>query len=267
MKSAVVFIVFTSFVLFSCNRETVEFSDIPVIEAYLVPGGFFTMKIYRQIPFSSDAVYSKDDINSLTVHVSFDNQSIILTPMGDGVYTDSSLKVTEGMEYNVSFLFNKEEVRAYTYIPSTPSGYTQSATSITIAKMDSSSGPPMGGTMPDPVRLTWDNPDGSYYLVVVENTETDPESIYDFGDKTPPGNMFRESPVTTSGVQIEAHDFQYYGLHRLILYHVLPDYANLYKQNSTSSQNLTNPSTSIANGYGIFTGLNADTLYIEVIKS
>lgn len=49
----------------------------------------------------------------------------------------------------------------------------------------------------------------------------------------------------------------------IILYHVLPDYASLYEENTTSSKNLTNPSTSITNGYGIFTGLNSDTLYID----
>jgi hypothetical protein len=48
---------------------------------------------------------------------------------------------------------------------------------------------------------------------------------------------------------------------------VLPDYASLYSENSTSSQNLTNPSTSIVNGYGIFTGLNADTLYLNVLEN
>jgi hypothetical protein len=63
---------------------------------------------------------------------------------------------------------------------------------------------------------------------------------------------------------LRPQEFQYFGKHRLILYHVLPDYASLYSENSTSSQNLTNPSTSIMNGYGIFTGLNSDTLYFTV---
>jgi len=53
-------------------------------------------------------------------------------------------------------------------------------------------------------------------------------------------------------------------IHRIILFHVLPDYASLYDEKISSSQNLTNPSTSITNGYGIFTGLNSDTLYIRV---
>ena len=79
---------------------------------------------------------------------------------------------------------------------------------------------------------------------------------------TRPGNMFQKPPTTASGLEIRAMEFQYFGRHRLILFHVLPDYASLYSDSQTSSQNLTNPSTSIMNGYGIFTGLNSDTLYL-----
>jgi len=60
---------------------------------------------------------------------------------------------------------------------------------------------------------------------------------------------------------------EYFGTYRVIIFHVLPDYAKLYEQTNSSSQNLTNPSTSIENGYGIFTGLNSDTLYIEVVEN
>jgi len=119
---------------------------------------------------------------------------------------------------------------------------------------------------PDPVSLTWNNPDGSNYIVVIENMEKTLTAIRDFGSNTRPGNMFRKAPTTSSGIEIQSMEFQYYGKHRLILYHVLPDYASLYSDKQSSSQNLTNPSTSIMNGYGIFTALNSDTLYLNVKK-
>jgi hypothetical protein len=52
----------------------------------------------------------------------------------------------------------------------------------------------------------------------------------------------------------------------LILYHLNADYAALYNDTGNSSQNLTNPTTNIENGLGIFTGINADTLLLNVIK-
>ena len=155
---------------------------------------------------------------------------------------------------------------AYTYVPSKPVDFTQSVTEMYIEAMDSSSGPPTGGmTQPDPIELNWTNSDNSYYLVLVENMEDTLDPIRDFGDDAPPGNRFKKSPTNSDFEELRSMEFQYFGMHRVILYHVLPDYATLYEENSTSSQNITNPSTSIVNGYGIFTGLSTDTLYVDVI--
>ncbi|MCX6257949.1 MAG: hypothetical protein NTW49_08670 [Bacteroidia bacterium] len=247
------------------TKENTEFTDSPIIESYLEPGGYFNLAVSRQIPFSSDVEYSADDIDNLAITVLYNNSSVVLTPLGNGKYADSSLIVTEGIEYNITFSYNSKNVSAYTYIPTKPVNMTQSATQIYIEKTDSTSGPPTG-TMPDPVKISWDNADGSYYLVAVENIETTLVPIHDFGDEAPPGNIFKKAPTKSNSEEIRPMDFQYYGTHRIILFHVLPDYASLYDQNSTSSQNITNPSTSIVNGYGIFTGLNSDTLYIEVKK-
>ncbi|MGZ7068661.1 MAG: hypothetical protein ACXVHT_10185, partial [Methanobacterium sp.] len=182
-------------------------------------------------------------------------------------YIDSSIIVSVGAKYTISFVFNSKNVTAYTYIPSKPLSMAQSATEMSIAQIDLSSGPPSTPpTDPDPIKITWNNTDASNYLITVENLETTLVAIRDFGGKTPPGNIFKKSPTTSNEAEIRSMDFQYYGTHRIVLYHVLPDYATLYDQNSTSSQNLSNPSTSIVNGYGIFTGLNSDTLYVEVKK-
>lgn len=261
-----IFTLFTAVILNGCKKkEEVEFTDSPIIESYLEPNSYLNVKISRQIPFSSDAKYSSDDINNLSINVVCNNTTYTLTPLGNGLYVDSSSIVTEGTRYDMNFIYNTKNVKAYTTIPSKPQNFTQSATQISIQRVDSASGPPSGGiTMPDPVELTWDNPDGSYYIVVIDNIETTLDPIRDFGGNAPPGNRFRKSPTVVPSMEIRPMEFQYYGTHRIILYHVLPDYASLYDDNSTSSQNLTNPSTSIVNAYGIFTGLNSDTLFIEV---
>ncbi len=251
----------------SCEKSEVsEFDDTPIIEGYPRPGEYLTVKISRQIPFSGSVQYSNDDINNLTLTVTYSGGTHVLTPLGNGVYIDSSIIAMEGENYSISFEFNSKLVTAYTYIPSKPQNMTQSATEIAIEKVDSASGPPSQTSMPDPIEINWTNTDGSYYLILVENIESDLEPIRDFGDEDPPGNAFRKSPTNLGVEEIQAMEFQYYGTHRIVLYHVLPDYATLYDENSSSSQNLSNPSTSITNGYGIFTGLNADTLYVEVTE-
>ncbi len=252
--------------MYGCTQqETSEFTDWAIIESYISPGDYLNAKVTRQLPFSSDVEFSADDIDNLSISVISNDTIYNLTPLGDGRYIDSSLIVTESREYTLSFLFNAQMVSAYTYIPSKPRNFKQSVTSIYVTRIDSTSGFPSGGfTMPDPIELTWDNPNNDYYLAIVENIETTLDPIRDFGDNEPPSNIFRKSPTTSAATEIRSQEFQYFGTHRIILYHVLPDYAALYNENTTSSQNLTNPSTSITNGYGIFTGLNADTLFIEV---
>lgn len=248
----------------SCKKdEQQEFTDTPILEAYIEPGNYLMVKVSRQIPFATDVTYSADDINNLLLTFTRNDSSFLLTPADSGRYVDSAIRINDGDNIKLAFTFNSKNVSAYSYIPSKPQNFTQSATSISIEKQDSTSGPP-SGTMPDPIQLEWDNPDGSYYLVVVENLETTLVPIRDFGENAPPGNRFRKSPTNLDAEEINAREFQYFGAHRIVLFHVLPDYAALYNQSGTNSQNLTNPSTSITNGYGIFTGMNSDTLYIQV---
>jgi hypothetical protein len=202
----------------------------------------------------------------LAITVTGSNTPHVLSPLGNGKYIDSSITVSDGINFTLSFVYNKKNVTAYTYIPYKPKSFTQSETEIFIKRRTATSGSGFGsGTVqPTPVTFNWNNIDNSYYLMLVENIEATLDPIRDFGNGTAPNNRFRKSPTNSSTVDLRSFDFQYYGTHRIILYHVLPDYATLYSANSTSSQNLTNPSSSIVNGYGIFTGLNADTLFVEV---
>ncbi|RLD82470.1 MAG: hypothetical protein DRJ10_05030, partial [Bacteroidetes bacterium] len=56
----------------------------------------------------------------------------------------------------------------------------------------------------------------------------------------------------------------FFGNYRLILYKVNQEYVNLYENISQSTLNLTEPLTNIDNGLGIFTGINSDTLSLQV---
>lgn len=259
-------ITFLAFILFhfSCqDEENYEFSDVPVIESYVSPGTGILINIRRQIPFLSEVNYSKDDINALEVYLDVNNQTHKMTAYGNGNYGDSTLTIVNGDELVLHFQYNGKEVVASTFVPAKPLGFEQSALSISIEQMDSTS-MPTPGDMPDPIELSWDNTDNSYYLVIVENTEDNLVAIRDFGEDENHGPGFKQRPLNSAGTRLTPMEFKYYGTHRIILFHVLPDYASLYDDNSNSSLNLTNPSTSIKNAYGIFTGMDSDTLWLEV---
>jgi hypothetical protein len=262
-------LIILSALIYSCvDRDNSEFSDIPIIEGYLRPGDYARLTVSRQIPFSSNVTYSSDDINALKITITNNNINHLLTPLGEGKYIDSSLIVAAGERYDLSFTFNSKNVSAYTTVPIKPVDFTESDTSIAVMRMDSTSTPTAGGgmwSMPTPITLEWTNSDDSYYIVVVENMEDSLDPVRQLSSTdTVPLARFNKAPTTSSGLEMRAQEFSYFGRDRLILYHVLPDYASLYDATTASSQNLTNPSTSITNGYGIFTGLNADTLYMTV---
>lgn len=252
----------------SCEKRNSPFSDIPVIESYLSPGDIPVVKIYRQIPFSSDVDYAADDIDNLEVILISGDISHTLNPSGDGIYSDSLIKVDEA-DYRLSFVYNSKNVTATTSVPYKPLDFAISDDKISVMRMTSGTMGQMGAfQMPEPVYLTWTNEDDSYYLVVIECIEENPDPVREFTDTIPEGSFrFRKRPTNSQGIEIRPQEFQYFGDHRVILFHVLPDYASLYDETESSSQNLTNPSTSITNGYGIFTGLNSDTLFIQVNES
>lgn len=260
--------VLSTFLLACQTEESLVYIDRPVVESYLMSGDTLYVKISRQVPFSEKNVnYSQDDINNLNINVTYNKTTYHLTPQGKGVYMAVSplLLVNDQNEYKLKFLFNNDTVSASTTIPSKPTGFTQSETDITITPMtfDMSSG--TIPTFPDPIKLTWNNIDKSYYLVVIQCIETNPKEINSSSnDEAPPDRIFRNEPSQTNTMNINAMQFSYYGKHQLILFHLNSDYASLYDDAGTSSQNLTNPSTSIINGVGIFTGISSDTLMLNV---
>lgn len=256
------------FILSSCDTEEtlLAFNDIPVVESYLITTKPVSIQITRKTPYDANVALSADDLNLLQVKVLYNDQIRLIPSVGNGEYKDLTFIPQEGVNYKLEFEFSGQTVSSSTEILSKPENYKQSVTQIQMPGIDFSTRPPTRPAMPDPVKLSWTNGDNSYYMVVIENMETAPTAINDYGDREPPGRFFRNAPTQSNQYEIQSMQFQYYGRHRLILYHLNADYAALYNDTGNSSQNLTNPTTNIENGLGIFTGINADTLLLNVIK-
>lgn len=257
----------------ACTKQgTVSFGDTPIIESYVMADAPFSFLVTHQIPFDSEVEYTDEELESIVLSIIYQNKEYLLSPLDSGLFVDSTLKPAAGEEISFSFTYKDKEVSGSTSIPAKTLIDDLSTASVYVTKRDSNSVFTPGGGAEDPVELSWTNSDGSMYLVVIENIEDDPEPVQEFYDEDGelidrPAFSFRKQPTTSDLEQIRPMEFEYYGTHRIILFHVLSDYATLYESTNTSSQNLENPSTNIANAYGIFTGLNSDTVFIEVKKS
>lgn len=127
-----------------------------------------------------------------------------------------------------------------------------------------------GGFNNTPIELSWSNPDNVYHFIALENTETEPVQII----IPPSGSEFptirfriSNEPVLGTHSNIQPQSLEYFGNYDVILYRINPDYSALYQSSGTTTQNLSTPPSSITNGLGVFTGINADTLKLLVKKN
>ncbi len=247
--------------LHACQPTLVaEFEDIAVVEGYLYAGNSPVVKVSKLIALRDDVDFSQEDIEHLDITVTDDDagQSYYLTSLGGGEYSAPGLTVQQGHTDSLMLVYNGKLVEATTLIPPKPQNMALSATTLSVPKR------PSKATGNEPVEVTWDNPDGDYYMIVVECTETNPTSIFDWDEddeEQRPRFAFRTEPSQASSGQLSMQNFSYYGSHNVILVRMQPEYVLLYQ---STGNTIAEIHANVENGYGIFTGLNADTVKITV---
>lgn len=235
-------------------------SERLVVRAYLYSG-----EPVRDIQLTSTyAITSEDTVGapinnaSVTLEKAGRVYALALTPGDSGYYhyAGNDLTVTAGDRFKISVVRNNERATAATDIPPAPQNVQLSAgdfvVSSTPTPFDTSS-----------ITVSWDNPDESFYFVTVENIEAVRTPIND-RQPFPRGAFFsRSRPTRDSRYQIRRFDLSYLGQHRVRVYKVNQEYANLYAFGQQDSRNLNEPLTNIQNGLGVFAGFSsAELLFI-----
>lgn len=253
-------------VVISCGKSGVaEFSKDPVVTCYLLPGQHVRVALGEKTPYDDNGETVYPDLNSLTVRIKTGGVFIELTPMGNGVFSDTSgmIDVQADSTYILDFDYYGETIGATTVIPAKPSGVTQSLTTLEMAQIDPDEFFP--GEMPDPVIIGFDNEEESFYMVTIQSLDTTQPAI--FADSVPEYSIISTMPVTDTIIRIEPMRIPYFGMNRIILYHINEEYSQFFMQPASTTQNYQDPPTNIENGLGIFTGINTDTLYLNVVLS
>jgi hypothetical protein len=241
----------------SCKKDnSTSAADRPVVIGYLLAGHPVTVKVYQQKAFSDTAAYGPL-IGGLQLQISNGAQTVSLTETKTGNYTyaDPTFLQT-GKTYTLQFTYISTSVSATTTIPAKTSGYTASRTQfarLLVATPDS-----LATTA---VRFTWKNPDSLYHVLIFKN---DNANTYASSGGNLPSN-FSINVKKVEAYDVTYRQFRYSGFYSAILFTVNKEYSDILTTNTnTSSQNLTNPPGNIQNGYGIFTGMQADTIRLNV---
>jgi hypothetical protein len=245
----------------ACTKEKTPNDTIEaVVEGYLIEGQPVEVKISKES--ITGTIDSLEPIDDLSVVVTNNGTAYPLSYTGNGLYQNSSLTARQGETYELQFEYNNKKVSAVTKVPEKPYGFHGSATTLTAPSPPSPGTPP---TRPEPVTFTWYNPSNDYHLMIVKYIGTDSSEINTGGAIRIGKGTFRTEPTQLNTQDVMPMRFKYYGLHEVVLYRILPEYAALYEDNGSNSNNLTDPPGNIENGQGIFTGVNvADKLYLTI---
>jgi hypothetical protein len=258
----------------SCETEekTNSASSQVVLEGYLFQNEpVDSIHLTLSLPFeSTDTVYLP--VNDAIVTIQWNNEVYVLESVGNGYYNymGDSLMVSERQSYSISVKYDDREISSSTNVPTIPTGITLTDT-ILYVDTTFTFGPPEDNEQSG-VDVSWDNPDNSYYYIVIESADSNAADIV-LEDSNFPGGMeivpggnffFRSSPFQGDFYTINTRSLEKYGRHRVKVYHVNQEYADLYENREQDSRSLTEPLTNIRNGLGIFTAFSYSEVYFYV---
>ncbi|MEL6355869.1 MAG: DUF4249 family protein, partial [Bacteroidota bacterium] len=190
-----------------------------------------------------------------------------LQPTGeDGRYENSVLTLQSESTYQLEVEYNGKMVTASTYIPEAPARGELSVYEIQRTQINDFEDI-FNQEQGDPVEVRWEAAPDTYYFVSVKNIELDPNPINTLFEEEDIGIVregFTTEPFIGDRYAITPFDITHFGTHEVTIYRVNPEYVLLYEDPSNGAAGLNEIRTNVENGFGIFTGINSTTLYLEV---
>jgi hypothetical protein len=181
-------------------------------------------------------------------------------------YAGNDLVAKTGDDFNIEVNANGEQVTAETIVPPSPE---QMFLSTHTLRFQTDSVQRFGGVRTvinglDSATVTWSNPNGDFFFVVMESIDPNrqlmrPDSLFT--------RRFISQPTDQASYRVNPNSILYTGQHVLRLYRVNKEYADLYRSRIQDSRTLNEPLTNVKNGLGIFSAFASDSTYFNVIKN
>lgn len=221
---------------------------------------------------SDSTLQEQYPVEDAHVLLKYDGQEKLLEHTADGIYQALDLIVQIGKTYEIEVTVrdtvNDRDIiaTARTTVPGITQTPTLSDTVFYSNKYVGAFDVPPPPNRPGVV-LKIDNPDNSYYVTQVENSEANPELIV---EKSNP-EFQHSTPFNTDEYKIKVKDDLYYfGKYVVKLYRFNDELSDLWDNISPQMWWLQIPDPSVSNitnGYGFFTALtSSDSVSLEVIK-
>lgn len=269
-----IFFTLLVFCLASCTKvEELDFESNFVVEAFLFGSEpIENIKLKTTYPLEATEDISAP-INDATVQLLKNGNIYQLQSSGDEGfyhYTGNDLNVSSGDVFQLEVNYNNRVATAQTIIPSPPTNVAINENTVTIPRVGLN---PAGlqslrevlqGLL---INVTWDNPNEDWYYIVVENIEQNDDPIFPPQVEEALQNFRFVSDPTQSNTQIViGAGLRHYGTHKVTVYHVNQEYADLFENRTQDSRDLNEPPSNIENALGIFTGFDSQSVFFEVVE-
>ena len=248
----------------SCSKElttALEPGKVAVVQSYIHAGdSVITVEVTKLLPFAVDTANATEYISGLDLQIN----GAKLTETSSGIYKLllGNKRIKEGETYQLKFLYYNDTVSSSALIPAKPASFSISATEVYTDRITASS-----TTHPTPIPdldLTWANTNGSYYYVLIEYTDSIRDYINYYQESEDLSTKESIAPMNTTGTKLGMRNLHFFGTYRIVLFKVNNEFVESYQQLTANSNNITTPVTNINHGYGIFTGMDSDTVFLKV---
>ncbi len=196
------------------------------------------------------------------------NNTYALTPNnaapGFYFYPGTDLAVSTGDIFQILVNVGGQQISAETTVPTKPEQLSLSTTTMHFQPdtIQTRFGLRYSVVGLDTGIVSWSNPLGDYYYIVIESVDSARQLLR--GDSVLT-RRFVSEPTNQTSYRINNNSILYTGLHILRLYHVNKEYADLYRSREQDSRALNEPLTNVRNGLGIFSAFASDSLSFSIV--
>jgi hypothetical protein len=250
-------------IIFGCTEDLplIPDSNLVVVQAYLYAGEP-VQNIRLTSTLAIDADTSKaPPIDDAEVVLIKDGQwfKLAASPGDSGYYhyAGNDLIVQTDDLFRIEITYNDELISAETSVPEAP---VNLALSDNVLHVPDYFDPSQIGE----ITLSWTNENEVLYFVVIDNLEDNPQEI-ETGRPSSSAKRLISQPISRDSFPINFRSVTHRGKHRVKLYRINQEYADLYQSREQDSRDLNEPLTNIVNGLGIFSAFNSDSVFFDVV--
>lgn len=238
--------------------------DSFVVQAFLFTGEPVSqVSVMGVLPIDADSTAVPEPITDASIRLTRDGVQYELVPTNEkpGFYHDPSgtLPVEVGDHFQLEVTWRGQVATAETVVPETPTGLVLSSDSL--EPPEPGSGP--GGPFSSGIVARWGNPETELHYVVVDNVEADPEPVPSSGIISRVAPRIILPPTLADSSFVNARNLTHLGRHRVSLYRVNREYADLYRGLRQDSRDLNEPPSNIDGALGVFSAFASDSAFFR----